>query len=137
MRCLVTDIALRLPDPALGTTRLWTVSVPVSWNARHRRAAGGGIYVDSAVGEWERTALLQLREQGWQSPVTGPYTLAVRFWFTDGRRDIDKALATLLDWLKRSAVLGVDDRHLRSLLAEKMIDRAHPRCEFAVWEWNG
>lgn len=124
-----------LPLPNLGATKMYVVPLPPSWNQR-TRFTRHGIYTSGAVEAWEEKATATLRQQGWRRPeIADRYSLAVRLWFPNRRRtDLDKRLNTLMDWLTR--LLGVDDSACWSVMIEKGIDKQHPRCELALWEYT-
>lgn len=129
-------LALALPPPALGATRRWTVPLPTSWNHRYQRTRDGGLAVRDSVAEWERSAHLSLLAQGWRPlGYKADWGLGVQIYEARNRADLDKRICTLVDFLKRPELVGRDDRYLRSLVVEKLLDRRAPRCEFVVWEY--
>lgn len=124
-----------LPDPNLGQLRKWQVPVPPSWNQRYRRTETGGVAVREAVERWDTEATLMIRAQGWQAPAIGKYWgLGVEVYGRNDVGDLDKRIPTLVDWLKRADILGVDDKWLKVVVATKEIDAKNPRLLFAVWE---
>lgn len=129
-------LALAFPPPALGTTRRWTVPLPTSWNHRYQRTHDGGLTVRDSVAAWERVALMSLRAQGWRPlDYQHDWGLGVQIYEARNRADLDKRICTLIDFLKKPQLVGRDDKFLRSLIVEKLIDRRAPRCEFIVWEY--
>lgn len=129
-----TQGGLLIPDePVFLPLIPCVVPVPPSWNQRHRRGRGGGVYVDPAVTAWDTAATLAMRRQEWRPPaISGHWWLLVRVWDHTDLADLDKRLPTLIDWLKRPDIVGVDDRYLRHIRADKRVDVSDPRCEFLV-----
>lgn len=128
------SMAVPLPNPNLGRTRVYTVPLPPSVNAIWRVSARGHVYKDRKVEAWDTAAWGELTLQGFERLGPGRWTLAARVFVKDDRSDIDNRFKALIDLLKK--MVGADDSQLYSLMAEKMVDRKHPRIDFCVTRYT-
>ena len=97
---------------------------------RGRRTIAKG----EAVKDYEMSFALQagqLRDAG----ITCPFEIRVKVWFTTMAHDLDNSLKCILDCLQSIGTIPNDNRCLR-IVAEKAVDRANPRLELTLYEYE-
>ena len=122
---------------SLAGARVWTISLPLSWHARHGRTATGKTYTKAEAERSEQNMMKELLEQGWREPKPGRWTVMARFYIPRETQDGDNLFKSLADFLKRSGALGVDDRYFRSGGFEVLLSKTNPRCEFICVPYVG
>ncbi|NPB05137.1 MAG: RusA family crossover junction endodeoxyribonuclease [Aquificae bacterium] len=89
---------------------LFLSSLPVPKSNRYLRRRDGRVFKPARVVLWEVRALWELRSQYQGSPLAGPLSVEVHFFFPDNRkRDIDNMLKTLWDVLEKARVIENDE----------------------------
>ena len=95
---------------------------------------GGGrrIIKDEAIRTYERNFLRQCTIYKGKRLAT-PFRLFVRVWHRSMRYDLDNSLKTLPDCLQMAGAIE-DDKLCVTIQASKMVDKYHPRVEYALQE---
>lgn len=92
------------------------------------------IIKDEKIRDYERSFIAQCKTYR-NKQISGRFRLFVRVWHSSPRFDLDNSLKTLLDCLQSVHAI-TDDNLCYQIEAEKMIDKYHPRIEFAILEVN-
>lgn len=92
------------------------------------------IIKDEKIRDYERSFIAQCKIYR-NKRISGRFRLFVRVWHSSPRFDLDNSLKTLLDCLQSVHAI-TDDNLCYQIEAEKMIDKYHPRIEFALLEVN-
>jgi Holliday junction resolvase RusA-like endonuclease len=106
---------------------------PVSTNATYLRGNGRRLYKsDAAVVFATQLQMAARRAMRGAPPLTGSLEVGVTMVFDSERPDIDGPIKPVLDAMQR--IVFANDRQVRRLTVERVVDRERPRVEVVVTE---
>ena len=116
-----------------------TIHGQIIAKANHYQAVPGRngekrIIKDEKIRAYERSFMEQCTKYR-NRRISSRFRLYVRVWHSSVRFDLDNSLKTLLDCLQMVEAI-TDDKLCFQIEAEKHIDPARPRVEFALLEVN-
>ena len=94
------------------------------------KAGSKRIIKDEAIRQYERSFSEQCRIYR-DKRIDCRFKLHIRVYHSSTRFDLDNSLKTVLDCLQHVGAI-TDDNLCYSIVAEKFIDKYHPRVEFAI-----
>lgn len=119
-------LTLRLPLPPLSTNNAYT-NIPGKG-----RALKPEMHVYKATVGWLVKAAMQ-QPGAW--PIDPPYALALWFYRTSERADVDGSHKAPVDAI--FGALGVDDRTMSETHLYRRLDRINPRLDVLLWHAKG
>ncbi len=112
-----------------------TGTTPSKKNSRINTRSGRS-FPSARFTEWEKPALLELKEQFAGLKITNyPITLTMVFYNKDNRRhDLDNQSSSILDTLVKAGVLEDDNQTKVDALQLQYggVDKENPRCEVFI-----
>ena len=112
---------------------------PLSQNRAYRRSIQRRMYKSDEAYAYTARLIIAAREaRNGRAMLTGPVAVSLRVVFDSDRPDLDGPVKLVLDALQEprarrpGAGLYANDRQVRRLVVERLVDRFDPRLEVVV-----